>query len=87
MDLKKFIKDRNEAFSSMDEKKIKAYCKKYKIDIPEDENIFWMGVHKAVCNLYLNEDNLITLEQYNKSYEWLAHHGVTPTIYGGEKNG
>ena len=26
-----FLKDRNEAFASGDEEKIKAYCKKYKI--------------------------------------------------------
>ena len=82
-----FVKERNDAFASMDEAKIKAYCKKYKIKIPEDENIFWMGVHKAVCNLYLSDNSPITLEQYNKSYEWLAHHGSTPTIFedGGEK--
>lgn len=80
-----FVKDRNEAFASGDEKKIKAYCKKYGIEIPEDETIFWTGVHKAICNLFLVENNEISLEQYNKSYEWLAQHGSTPSIYGGEK--
>lgn len=79
-----FVKDRNEAFASGDEKKIKAYCKKYGIEIPEDENIFWTGVHKAICNLFLST-NCISLEQYNNSYEWLTQHGSTPSIYGGEK--
>ena len=77
-----YIKDRNEAFASMDEEKIKAYCKKYKIAIPEDKNIFWIGVHKVICNLYTtNSDSPITLEQYNKSQIWLARHGASPTLY------
>ena len=81
-----FVKDRNEAFASMDKEKIRAYCNKYKIALPEEDEVFWMGVHKAVCNLFLLEDSPITLEQYNESYKWLAHHGATPTIYnGGEK--
>lgn len=75
-----FEKDRNEAFASMDEKKIKEYCNKYNINIPEDEYIFWMAVHKVICYLYLNENSNITLEQYNKSYEWLVRNGATPTI-------
>ena len=35
--IKTFIEDRNEAFASGDIDKIKAYCRKYKIEIPEDE--------------------------------------------------
>ena len=75
-----FEKDRNEAFASMDEEKIKAYCKKYGILIPENEEIFLMGVHKAVCNLFLLPDSPISIEQYNKSYDWLVEHGSTPYI-------
>lgn len=75
-----FIKDRNEAFTSMDKDKIVAYCKKYEISIPEDETEFWAGVHKAVCNLFLLEDSPISIEQYNKSYEWLILNGYTPSI-------
>ena len=75
-----FIKDRDEAFASMDEEKIKAYCKKYDIEIPEDETTFWAGVHKTVCNMFLNVDTVISVEQYNKSYSWLAEHGYNPSI-------
>ena len=75
-----FEKDRNEAFASMDEKKIKEYCNKYNISIPKEEDIFWMAVHKVICYLYLNENSHITLEQYNKSYEWLVRNGATPSI-------
>ena len=78
--MEEFIKERNEAFASMDEEKIIAYCKKYSIAVPEDKEVFWTGVHKAVCNLYLNNSDVISLEQYNKSYEWLAKHGSTPSI-------
>ena len=67
-----FLKDRNEAFASGDEEKIKAYCKKYKIKIPENEEIFWAGVHKSICNLFLVESNNISVEQYNKSFDWLV---------------
>lgn len=75
-----FIKDRNETFASMDKDKILAYCKKYDITIPEDENVFWVGVHKTVCNLYLLENSPISIEQYNRSYDWLEEHGYSPLI-------
>lgn len=80
-----FIKDRDEAFTSMDKDKILAYCKKYGVHIPENEEVFWAGVHKTVCNLFLLEDSPISIEQYNKSYDWLIEHGYTPNIVGGDE--
>lgn len=82
-----FIKDRNNAFASMDKEKILAYCKKYDVTIPEDEEVFWAGVHKTVCNLYLLEESPISKEQYDKSYDWLIEHGYSPLIsnIGGEE--
>lgn len=81
-----FVKDRDEAFSSMDKDKILSYCNKYGVPIPEDEDTFWCGVHKTVCNLFLLEDSPISIEQYNKSYDWLVEHGSTPEIVvGGEE--
>lgn len=47
----KFIKERNEALFSLDEKKIKRYLKKYGITIPRNEEVFWRGIYKAVCNV------------------------------------
>lgn len=79
------VKDRNEAFSSMDKEKIIAYCNKYKIEIPEDEEIFWAGVHKIICNLYFNEDHPISTKQYMASYEWLTEKGYSPSISGGDE--
>ena len=78
--IKTFIEDRNEAFASGDIDKIKAYCRKYKIEIPEDEEIFLAGAHKSVCNLYLLDDSPVTLEQFNKSFDWLKEHGYSPSI-------
>lgn len=81
-----FIKDRNEAFASMDKDKILAYCEKYEIEVPEEENTFWAGVHKTVCNLFLLENTSISQQQYNESYDWLIAHGCSPSITtGGEK--
>lgn len=73
--MRTFLKDRDAAFSSMDKKKILAYCNKYGIDVPKDEEKFWAGVHKAVCSLFLNPDSIITITQYNNSYNWLKEHG------------
>ena len=78
--MEEFIKDRNDAFASGDMDKIKEYCTKYNINIPEDEKTFLAGVHKAICNLYLAENSPITLEQYQESYEWLEKHGSSPSI-------
>ena len=82
-----FVKERNEAFASMDKDKILSYCKKYDVYVPEDEEVFWIGVHKTVCNLFLIENSPISIEQYNKSYEWLTIRGYSPNIInpGGEK--
>ena len=79
METQEYIKDRNEAFSSMNKDKILNYCKKYNIKVPEDEEIFWIGVHKTICNLFLSTD-CITLEQFNNSYDWLQKRGYTPSI-------
>lgn len=70
-----FIKERNAALLSLDKEKILAYGKKYNIKFPEDEKIFWAGVHKAICSLYFVETNNITLEQYTKSADWLKENG------------
>lgn len=79
-----FLKEREKVFASMNKEQIIEYCKKYSITIPEKEDVFWAGVYKTICNLFLNPDTLITMEQYNKSYNWLKEHGYSPSI-GGEK--
>lgn len=85
MEQNEFIKDRNEAFASGDKQKILDYCEKYGVTIPEDDTTFWAGVHKTICNLFLLEDSPISIEQYNKSYDWLAENGYSPSIAGGDE--
>lgn len=85
MDLEEFKKDRDEALASGDPEKMKAYCKKYDIEIPEDENIFLASMHKAICNMYLTPDTTISIEQYERSYNWLIANGYSPSIIGGEE--
>lgn len=80
-----FIKDRNEAFSSGDINKIREYCKKYEVEIPENEEIFLAGINKSICNLFLLEDSPINIQQYNESYDWLIEHGYSPSITKGEE--
>ena len=43
----KMIRDRNEALLSLDENTIKAYCKKWEVPLPDNEQEFWEGVHVA----------------------------------------
>lgn len=83
--IKTFIEDRNEAFASGDENKVREYCEKYGMEIPEDRKTFLAGMHKAICNLYLSADSPISIEQYNKSYDWLIENGYSPSIRGGEE--
>lgn len=70
-----YCKERDEAFLSLDEKKIRAFCKKYQIYIPESEVVFWAGVHKAICNM-----NAASVEQKINSLMWLTEHGFRPEI-------
>lgn len=50
-DLKDFVEERNEALCSLDEEKIRAYAKKYDIDLPEPKYAFWKGVYLALSNI------------------------------------
>lgn len=75
-----FAKERNEALTSLDKEKIMAYCNKYGITMPKNETIFWIAVHKSICNLFLVENSPITIKQYKTSYEWLQKHNSNPSI-------
>jgi len=43
--------ERDEALLSLDITKISNYCKKYGVSMPEDEDAYWGGVHKAITGL------------------------------------
>ena len=71
----KFIKERNEALFSLDEKKIRRYCKKHSVTIPRDEEVFWRTIYKSVCNV---ED--APQEVKERAIVWLKEHGSTPKM-------
>ena len=73
--MKEFVRDRDGAMASKDEKKILAYSKKYDISVPKDKDLFWAGVHKTVCDLFLSGSPLISIESYTESCDWLKEHG------------
>lgn len=75
-----FLKEREEVFVSMNKERIIEYCNKYEIPIPKKEDLFWAGVHKTICNLFLNTETSITMKQYNESYNWLKERGYSPNI-------
>lgn len=74
--LEEFIRDRNEALISLDKKKIEAYCRKYGVHLPKNEEVFWAEIHKARLQIVD-----ITREEKIKSAEWLAKHGFRLEIY------
>lgn len=47
MDIKQFVRERNAALLSLDKDRIVAYLTKYGEKPHPDEEIFWIGIHKA----------------------------------------
>lgn len=69
-----WLKDRHEAFLSMDKETILAYERKYNIDREEecDEEVFWIGVHMGrTAILSLPES------ERRKSMNWLLARGYS----------
>lgn len=78
-DLKQFVAERNEALLSLDKSKIERFAKKYDIHLPTNDEVFWRGVHKAICNI-----SSIPFEVRQKSADYLFEHGSTPLIGGAD---
>lgn len=70
--MKRQKQERNEALLSMDKEKILAYCSKYHVPIPDNEIVFWAGIHKAITAMRSAPE-----EQKQKSREWLWRHGMS----------
>lgn len=72
--LEEFVKERNEALSSLDRGKIEAYMKKYgqpeTEEVPDD--LFWASVYKAICGISNAPDELVS-----KALMWLHKNGYT----------
>ena len=70
-----FIKERDEALLSLDRSKIEVYLRKYQIPIPQDDEVFWRGVHKAICAI-----NSAPESAKKASEAWLREHGSSPDL-------
>ena len=70
-----YCKERDDVFLSMDEKRIREFCKKYGIHIPKSDTAFWAGVRKTIVNL-----NAASKKQKTNSMSWLLSHGFSPKI-------
>ena len=71
--IQRFLRDRDEALLSLDEKKIKAYLRKYGETPPSNPIVFWMGVHKAITAA-----KSLPIEFRRKSALWLVLRGSKP---------
>lgn len=73
--IKQFVKDRDAALLSLDKDKIVAYLNKYNIPIPDNETVFWAGIHKCIVAI-----NAAPAEKKIDSMMWLIQHGFSPDI-------
>ena len=80
IDIQTFSEERAEVLTSLDKNRIIEFYRRYDVEIPEDETIFWAGIHKAICALWNFRDKNITQENYRTSSEWLRKHGFSGII-------
>lgn len=73
--MKQFVKDRDAALLSLDKDKIIAYLNKYGIPVPDNETVFWAGIHKGIVAM-----NAAPVEKKIDSMMWLVQHGFSPDI-------
>lgn len=68
-----FNKERNEAFLTMDEDKIRAHQMKWNgTELPENKDVFWGSVHKAITGCGAS----LPLEFRKQSKAWLDKRGL-----------
>lgn len=71
-ELTEFNRERDEAFLSMDEQRIRAMFRKWnETEMPSHPVLFWGAVHKAVTGS-IN----LPIEFRRKSKAWLTEHGL-----------
>lgn len=71
-----FVKERDEALFSLDEKKIRAYAKKYGAKLPTTEKGFWGAVYKSIYNI-----NDAPIELKMKAKKWLEKNRMSTKIF------
>lgn len=71
IDMKEFVKERDEALLSLDETKIRAFLRKYGMAyVPINKLAWWAGIHKSILCI-----RSATPEQVERSEKWLVKHG------------
>ena len=43
-----FVKERDDALLSLDENKIRAFCRKYHVQLSDNPLVFWASVYKSI---------------------------------------
>lgn len=71
-----FVKERDEALFSLDERKIRAYAEKYSVRLSNEPEAFWGSVYKAIYNII---DAPTELRQ--KAKEWLEENRMSKKIF------
>ena len=67
-----FVSDRNAAIFSFDRYKIETFCRKWDIDIPDCDYVFWLGICESILMVPDAPE-----EAKRKAREWIdAHKGV-----------
>lgn len=70
--LDEFNNDKREALLSLDEQKIRAFCRKWQgKEMPNDMKLFWGGVHKAITGT-----QSLPLEFRQQSKDYLDAYGL-----------
>lgn len=72
MSFDEFLRERNDAILSMDEEKIRDYDRKYGVSEPQEDIVFWAGIHKSILALKAASE-----EQKMASKAWLDRHGFS----------
>ena len=83
MNMKRFAYERDSAFIDFVEtgstKKVRAYCRKYGVQMPKDKKVFAAGIYKAVC-----ATTSIPQEIKDKAFTKCLELGFSPMInFGG----
>lgn len=77
MNIKKFVKERDEALKSLNKAKILKFISDWKLCIPqslfEDDIGFWCMIHKARLGI-----TSLTEKEVQFSTDWLISHGFNP---------
>jgi hypothetical protein len=78
-ELKKYVKDRDEAILSFDIEQMRKFCKKYQdilANIPPDDEIMYAGFMKCVADI-----RAATTRDKKKAARWLIEHGYGVRCY------